>query len=342
MLALDLIDEFTIGHDLSDRQFGFIVGMAMSPNGHVVALDALNRSVTVWDTSGNEVHRWGREGDGPGELQTPTSVSVSRDFTVAIVDRDRASLYELSGEHIETCRLPANGVFAAFDTSGRPVVLTLDLFGARLLLIRPSDGATLWSQDIPESFRAPFFGPRLVFARLSNGRAAIGADAAYRLAIVDLANGQPVGDMVRDVPIRRVSDSFASRLRRYLLDPTSAPAGWTSLLGTRREGLPPEMVEAIDLPDTFRVIIHAFRGPPADTIWVRRGLGVGDDLAPPLDPPDHAPLWDLFGDATLEYEGTVRMPEGFVPYAGDGRRLAGVQKDDLGAQAIRVLSLKAG
>ena len=63
---------------------------------------------------------------------------------------------------------------------------------------------------------------------------------------------------------------------------------------------------------------------------------------PPLIHPITLPLWDLFGGATLEYEGTVGMPEGFVPYTGDGRRLAGVQKDELGAQAIRVLSLKAG
>ena len=339
MLPLDLIDEFTAGHGVADRPFGLIVGMAMSPDGHVVVLDAANRSVTVWDTSGKEVHRWGRQGEGPGEFQAPTSVSVSRDSTVALVDRDRARLYQLNGEHIATHRLPANGASAAFDPSGRVAVLTLDPFSARLLLVRASDGASLWSQDLSASFLAPF-GPRLVFARLSNGRAAIGADAGYRLAVVDLANGQPVGHLARDVPIRRVSDGFASRLKRYLVNPKSAPPGWTSLVGTRREGLPPELVDEIDMPDTFRVIIHAFRGPPADTLWVRRGLGVGDDLAPPVDPPDHAPLWDLFDGATLEYEGTAGMPEGFVPYTGDDRRLAGVQKDETGAQAIRVLGLK--
>ena len=346
LLPLDLTDDFTVGHDVADRQFGSIVSMAISPDGHVIALDALNRSVTVWDASGSEVHHWGRQGDGPGELQTPTSVSVSRDLTIAIVDRDRVSLYELDGELVETHKLPANGMFAAFDSSGRVVALTMDIFGMQFVLERPSDGASLWSRSMPESFLTPFFGPRLfgprlVFARLSDGRAVVGADVGYRRAVIDLTNGRSVGTITREVPIRRVSDSFASRLRRYLLNPASAPAGWTSLLGTRREGLPPEMVDEMDLPETFRVIIHVFRGPPGETVWVRRGLGVGDDLAPPADPPDHAPLWDLFDGATLVYEGTVGMPEGFVPYVGDDRRLAGVQTDRLGVRAVRVMSFPA-
>ena len=266
---------------------------------------------------------------------------VSGDLKVAIADRDRVSLYELDGELVETYRLSANGTFVTFDASGQVVALTMDVFSMQLVLVRPSDGAMLWSQAMPESFLAPFFGPRLLFTRLSSGgRAIVGAAVGYRLPVIDLTSGEPSGALTRDVHIRRVPDSFASRLRRYLLNPTSAPTGWTSLLGNRREGLPPAMVDELDFPETFKIIIHVFLGPPGETVWVRRGLGVGDAVSPPVDPPDHAPLWDLFRGARLEYEGAVGMPDGFVPYAGDDRRLAGVQKDELGVQAVRVMRLK--
>jgi len=144
------------------------------------------------------------------------------------------------------------------------------------------------------------------------------------------------------VPIRRVPGDFEDRLRLYLMNPGSAPVGWSSVLGTRTEGVPRAMVDELEIPGTFRTVIHAFKGPPGETVWVRRGLGVGDDLAPPFDPPDHAPLWDLFDAERLEYSGTAGVPEGFIPYTGDARRLAGVQTNELGVQAVRVVRLQGG
>lgn len=339
-LMFPLEDEFTVGHDSNDRQFGMIVAMAVSPEGHVVVLDALNRAVTVFDNMGNEVHHWGRQGNGPGELQSPTSVSISSDMRVAISDRNRVHLYQIDGEPIETLLVP-NSTMVRFDANGEPVVLALDILDMALVIARP-DGTRVSSEELPESFMGPFFGPRIIFATIGSGRAIFGVTTGYRLPVVDLSSGDQVGEIARDVPIRRVPGDFEDRLRRYLMNPGSAPGGWSSVLGTRTEGMPLAMVDELDIPGTFRTIIHAFQGPPGETVWVRRGLGVGDDLAPPFDPPDHAPLWDLFQAETLEYTGTTGVPESFIPYAGDSQRLAGVQTNKLGVQAVRVLRLRGG
>jgi len=339
-LMFPLEDEFTVGHDSIDRQFGMIVAMAVSPEGHVVVLDALNRAVTVFDSVGNEVHHWGRQGDGPGELQSPTSVSVSSDMRVAVSDRNRVHLYQIDGELIETQLVP-NSSMVGFDANGEPVVLALDILDMALVIARP-DGTRVSSEELPEDFVGPFFGPRMIFATIGSGRAVFGVTAGYRLPVVDLTVGAQVGELARDVPIRRVPGDFEDRLRLYLMNPGSAPVGWSSVLGTRTEGVPRAMVDELEIPGTFRTVIHAFKGPPGETVWVRRGLGVGDDLAPPFDPPDHAPLWDLFDAERLEYSGTAGVPEGFIPYTGDARRLAGVQTNELGVQAVRVLRLQGG
>ena len=337
-LAVDPTEMFTVGHGADERQFGLISSMAVSPEGHILVLDALNHAVTVFDRAGSEIHHWGRQGDGPGELQSPVSISVSTDMVVAVASGERIGLHQIDGTFIGTYALPSLALAVAFNGIGDPVALTVDMFQMQFALVRALDGEPIWFQTIPDGFMSPFFGPRPVFASMSSG-AVMGASLDYRIPLVELDGGLEAGVLSRDVPVRRVPDSFADRLRSYMIDPASAPDGWSSMIGATTTGMPPEMVEAVPILSTFRVVIHAFRGPPGETLWVRRGLGVGDSLAPPFDPPDHAPLWDLFDGTSLEYIGTTGLPEGFVAYAGDDITLTGVQTDALGVQAVRAFSL---
>lgn len=337
-LAVEPTEMFTVGRGADERQFGLISSMAVSSEGHVLVLDALNHAVTVFDPAGAEVHHWGRQGDGPGELQSPVSISVSTDMAVAVASRERISLHQIDGTLIDTHALPSLALAVAFNSLGDPVALTVDMFQMQFALVRALDGEPIWFQTIPDGFMSPFFGPRPVFASISGG-AVMGASLDYRIPLVELTDGEEVGVLSRDVSVRRVPDSFADQLRRYMIDPASAPDGWSSMIGATTTGMSPEVVEAVPILPTFRVVIHAFRGPPGETLWVRRGLGVGDSLAPPIDPPDHAPLWDLFDGTSLEYVGTTGLPEGFVPYAGDNTTLIGVQTDALGVQAVRAFNL---
>lgn len=227
------------------------------------------------------------------------------------------------------------------DSSGRILVLTLNFLEGELRLQRLDDDEVLWRVPAENFLEQRLFRPRPNLTALSGGRVALNLDARYAVDIIDLTSGDMVGSIERDIAPRSITSSFARRVREYLANPGSAPSGWSSVVGDpNRSALPQDAIDEIEFPATFRSILHMFRGPPGETVWARRGLGVDDELAPPVDPPDGlAPMWDLFDGGTYDYMGAVQLPKGFIPYAGDATRLAGVQKNALDVQAVRVIRI---
>ena len=65
-LSVEFNEEFHVGDDPSEHQFATVRAMALAPDGRLVVLDAEDFAVTVYDASGNQVGRWGSEGEGDG------------------------------------------------------------------------------------------------------------------------------------------------------------------------------------------------------------------------------------------------------------------------------------
>ena len=164
--------------------------------------------------------------------------------------------------------------------------------------------------------------------------------------MIDLASGATVDSLGRRVEARRIEEDFVEKLRRHWTDPPSAPDGWLPLLRWPGPDDRSETSAMLDhVGDPFPLVLGALAGPDGrggTAVWVRRGLGVGDELAPPVDPPAPAAgrlLWDLFSLDGFEFLGTVGAPERFLPKAGNSGVVAGVLRDEDDVEAVQLLRL---
>ena len=211
---------------------------------------------------------------------------------------------ELLGSHLlDTLNLRE----IAFDGEGRVVAWAVapeTRDGRREHIVRLDDREVLWSAPLlPPRVDFEIAPPHLEFAALGNGRIAAGLSDEYDLAILDASTGREMGRITRDVSLRTPSESYLDELREELRG------------GFEGEALDPLIAAALEqMPhaEKFPVIIGAFAGPPGGrTVWIRRGKGVGDPLAPPPQAGDGWKflLHDLFDGDSYEYLGTVEIPD---------------------------------
>ena len=336
-LAVEVTEEFHVGDDPEEHQFARVSGMAFAPDGRLVVLDVDNFAVTVWNASGERVGNWGREGEGPGEFPfRPGSLAVSDDGTVAVETGYRVDLFALSGDvadsrmvrpvSIQRIAFGADNALLAVSTRGR--------YGETnpRELLRLDDGEALWTWPPSPSLTGDgpisMWQPGPVFAQLWDGMVAVGRSDHYDIQVLEAATNRVVGRIARDVPLRGPSEEFMERLRQENIE----------IFG---EDSP--MVQRLVGTHPFAVVGKVFAGPPGRTIWIGRGTGIGDALAPPVgesmdDWTDQS--YDLFDGATLEYLGTVELPEELTPMAGDATRVAGFQRGPFGIHSVRVLRVE--
>jgi hypothetical protein len=100
--------------------------------GRIYVLDASQHRVVAMTDEGDVVGLWGSEGEGPGELSAPLSVSVSETGIVTVHDAGRARLVSYG---------PEGGL-----TAERPAVVTVISIGLRHVEETPS-GLVFWSRD---------------------------------------------------------------------------------------------------------------------------------------------------------------------------------------------------
>ena len=268
--------------------------------------------------------RWGGEGEGPSEFLSPIALAVNQS-TIAVADRGRVGVYTITGDVIDTYRVSGGLAVDVAFAAESPVVMVANVATGGSKAVRLSDGVIVWESGAGGGRRpGQAFAARPTLVGIGGGKVIVSGGDNYVLAVIDVETLAQVGAIGRDVDIRRVTDAFVDRVRRYMANPETAPAGWTSITGTSGRRLSPELLERIRFPKSFPVVGGAFVGPE-NTLWVRRGVGVGDAMAPPVEPPDgHPVMFDLFGLSDYEYAGTVEMEEGFLPLNGNGTRLAGI------------------
>lgn len=94
-------------------------GLAFGPSGQIHVLDAGNRRVRVFSSSGAPVRSFGREGEGPGEFQFPASLAVDSSGTITVLDFGRRALirFDSSGTYRDQSVAPP-GVFGPVRADG--------------------------------------------------------------------------------------------------------------------------------------------------------------------------------------------------------------------------------
>lgn len=317
--------------------FGDVQAVALTPASEVVVLDAMAKQVSVFGMGGDLIAKWGAEGGGPGEFRRPVSL-MAVDTTVVVLDVSRVSRFSSRGDLLRTTSLDVGiglPVSLAATQRGRTAVVFLNPRGSHAAVVFPDSSTEAFAVPTPLVKPLELFGPRPIFAEVRDGVLAVGRSDRYELSLVDLESGSEVMEIKRNVEQRPVPRTFREEVLHYLQDPSAAPEGWSSIIGGGTRNISKEILSRISFAEFFPLIAQVVPGP-ASTIWVRRGVGIKDRYAVPIEPPDNAiPLWDIF-DHTGAYQGVVRLPDGFTAYASTGRLIAGIFRGNFGEESVRV------
>ena len=98
----DYLGEFGKGYGTGDEQFIWPVAMAFDSEERLHITDEYNHRITVFDSSGNFLSKWGVFGSGDGELNGPAGIAIDADDNVYVVDQynSRVQKFNADGQYI--------------------------------------------------------------------------------------------------------------------------------------------------------------------------------------------------------------------------------------------------
>lgn len=83
--------------------FGSLTGASILADGRFLVMDSQGSRVALFDEGGEHLSSISSTGEGPGELQLPTALAVSKNRNIFVMDRllGRISRFALEGNHFE-------------------------------------------------------------------------------------------------------------------------------------------------------------------------------------------------------------------------------------------------
>jgi len=87
LIKMILEEDFTIGEGESEEEmFSEITSVAVNNDGDVYILDRKEKTVKVFDNTGKFVRKFGKQGQGPGEMNMPIFVQISPNDELVVED----------------------------------------------------------------------------------------------------------------------------------------------------------------------------------------------------------------------------------------------------------------
>ena len=330
--------------------FGRIADLEISEDGSVFVLDALSRTVRVFDAQGTELRTFGQRGQGPGELEEPIALFWGPDgnLWVADVRNVRFTVFEPDGGLVATYRVggPRLGSPAAVGFSEAEVLyaVAFDLPGGslenmKIVLVeyevgnseaKPLRQIDLPFVELPQLFEYRGDGNVLVVPVPFSGEPVFRMDPSGRLWYAQ--TGQP---LIHRVSISEGIDlTFGRELTPLPVTPSERQEAIDDELSVEDRSLIGQagVAEFAGLiPDT-KPYLQSFFFDDEQSVWVIRAArgDSGDDL---LD----MDIYSLSGTlmavahAALESEPTPRVREGL---------LAGVVRDELGVESVALYRIQ--
>jgi DNA-binding beta-propeller fold protein YncE len=98
----DYLGEFGYGNGSGDGQFVWAVSMRLDSQERLLITDEYNHRISIFDTSGKFLSKWGTPGSAPGELNGPAGIDIDSDDNVYIVDQhnSRIQKFTIDGKYI--------------------------------------------------------------------------------------------------------------------------------------------------------------------------------------------------------------------------------------------------
>ncbi len=124
--VLELEEDLSLGgpRAAGDYAFGSIRNFVVDEKGSIYVLDDKNTRVQVFDASGKYVRTIGRKGQGPGDLDSPLSLSLNRtsDELLVLQGIRRLSFFRTDGSFIRQLNID-NSIRAQLDSRGQIYLL---------------------------------------------------------------------------------------------------------------------------------------------------------------------------------------------------------------------------
>lgn len=98
-----LTQEFSIGEgEYDEDMFAELTSLDVDSDGNIYILDRKEKKVKIFDSAGKFVRKFGRDGQGPGEMNVPITIQVTPDSELVVSDalNQRLMYYSLEGEFI--------------------------------------------------------------------------------------------------------------------------------------------------------------------------------------------------------------------------------------------------
>jgi hypothetical protein len=102
--ALELQDELTVGTAEGAEEYMFVRlrGLAVNDQGEIFSLDQRKPRVDVFTSDGRHLRSIGRQGQGPGEFQTPFFIALAPSGELLVGEMGRLSFFDREGAFLRS------------------------------------------------------------------------------------------------------------------------------------------------------------------------------------------------------------------------------------------------
>jgi hypothetical protein len=275
LTRLVLEELYTVGGgDSPDASFVTATDLDVLADGTVYVIDSKDSRVKVFDASGKFVRAFGRQGQGPGEMNQPTGILISPEKEVLVEDilNRRLAVFGLDGtfrRHISTAK--AMGISGIqMDGRGTIVAQSMGLAeGGKMALevktydeeFNPKVKLASFEMQITGGAKInPFSAMDLLYALSRDSLLYLGSARAYEIRVVS-ADGKLVKTIARDhepVPFTQADkDEMLKRL-------SGVPGGTVNLKDMIQfpDAFPP--FGFFVLADEGRLLVKTFEKGPAE------------------------------------------------------------------------------
>jgi len=235
--GVHLVPELTIGSESdTDKTMIFAIrAVQVGAGGEIFVLDEKIDQVKIYGPDGRHLRTIGKKGQGPGELQSPSRMTMTADGNLCFLDvgNNRVSIYSPEGTCLkETPFAGWRPVRFLPDSRGLGYGDLLDFQGGVKDVLLKFDSrlnkvatiATLIIVDNPSEKMIPVEMFRLIYQVDPKDRVIWASTGAYELNIVD-ADGKPVKKILREYEKKAFSRAEKDRRIKESFDGQAPPPG---------------------------------------------------------------------------------------------------------------------
>ncbi len=230
-----LKEDLVIGAESGDEKYMFadLDSIQADEDGNIYALDDKDIKIKVFDRTGAHLRTFGKNGQGPGELQSPNRLFLSPKGQLALVDsgNDKLVLFSKTGECLSETPLGRNRITGAVvDGKGRiyggSLVFKQNEYSVDLARYDSKMGLEARISEITHPIIYPKVNPlyeRLTFVLMSHDRLAWASMKSYEISILDPEQGV-IRKISKDYDRRAITDKDREDTIKSLYR-DGAPAG---------------------------------------------------------------------------------------------------------------------